>query len=501
MAFDTTASLNGSTLATAVASILVASLVWWRRVGRLTRLRKRVARIYGLSEALLSARSAPEILDLLEKSLPDVLGARGAVILLYNPASQSLEVAAGSAASLENAERCWNLRSAQTAPGSLSLLMSARGEPAGVVQFACAQTIRLQPDEIAALEHLANQIAIALQLLDQRQIRDRILRSEKVGAAGRLISSIASELQPTLERIEATAKQHKLDFLAADAGVALETLERLISFGRPELARVQPLDMNQMLKGLVDFRAQTWRLQMVSPRTEFSEGELNVLASRGQIEQALLSLLVNAEQALQATDSRRISVSSRTAQRRVFITISFNAPATTGEDQDSGAWGLAVARGIIENHNGEFHVHADAEGTRFEIELPLTEAKTGLQPSHGQRGPSRSLSLLLVHPDQRALRSLVIQIAARNHRAVTASTAGEAIDLASRLHFDAIAATLRLPDLSWVEFSQKASKHSPTVAALVTAADGASTGVPSLQIPAEEADLDALLTAIDRGEQ
>ena len=50
-------------------------------------------------------------------------------------------------------------------------------------------------DEQTLTQHLANQIGVAIKLLDQRSVREQLFRTEKLAAVGQLISGIVNDLR------------------------------------------------------------------------------------------------------------------------------------------------------------------------------------------------------------------------------------------------------------------------------------------------------------------
>jgi signal transduction histidine kinase len=56
---------------------------------------------------------------------------------------------------------------------------------------------------------------------------------------------------------------------------------------------------------------------------------------------------------------------------RVFDVAFRGAVARTPDDQSRGGLGLAIARGLVEAHNGRIHARNHGDGCRFEITLPL----------------------------------------------------------------------------------------------------------------------------------
>ncbi|WP_321478039.1 GAF domain-containing protein [uncultured Paludibaculum sp.] len=497
MDFSAAGSLNPTTVGTAIVSMLLASLVWWRRLGRLTRQRQAVERIYALSEEVFRPRSAAEILGQLQGRLLDSAGLTAATIFVSDPEAGGLEVAAGKAIDADAARRSHATKEPVLTATSLSLPMVSQGAGNGVLQCGSPRGRHPLEDEMAALRHLANQVGIALQLLEQRQLRDQLLRSEKLGAMGQLISSIAADLQPPLQRIAAAASGEELTEVSADAVQALETVERLIAFGRPEQARVRPVELNQLASDLAEFRAQPWRLQMVTTSVELEPCELTVLGSSSQLEQAILSVLVHAEQALQHTETKQIHLTTARHESRAVLAVEFSASSTgQTEESESQAWGLGVARGIVENHGGEFRLDPTSDGTRFEIDLPLTEA-TARPAQASPQQPARSLTMLLVHQDPAVLRPVVEALGTLHHRAIPVDNAAVALEYASRLRFDVVLASAHLPDLPWTEFAERMRQHTPHVGLIATASDSAAPGALTLHLPVDRTELERVFNTLD----
>jgi two-component system, NtrC family, sensor kinase len=105
------------------------------------------------------------------------------------------------------------------------------------------------------------------------------------------------------------------------------------------------------------------------------------------LQQALLNILVNAEQALAGREGpRRIEVTTRRRGRGVEVRIADSGPGippevlprlfepffTTKEVGKGTGLGLAIAYGIAQEHGGELHVANRPEGGAvFTLELPL----------------------------------------------------------------------------------------------------------------------------------
>jgi C4-dicarboxylate-specific signal transduction histidine kinase len=105
------------------------------------------------------------------------------------------------------------------------------------------------------------------------------------------------------------------------------------------------------------------------------------------LQQALLNVVVNAEQALAGVEGpRRIEISTFARDDRVVVQVADNGPGipadalprlfepffTTKEVGKGTGLGLAIAYGIVQEHGGELHAASRPEGgALFTLELPV----------------------------------------------------------------------------------------------------------------------------------
>ncbi len=498
MALKLDSSLNLATFTTALISIALASLVWWRRLARLTLLRNRIARIHTLSEEILGLTSAEQAADLLHTRLAEIFPSCRTRLFVLDPASGELQLPNNEKSIPPAATECLHSGQLLTTPLAIYFPALAEQKAAGVLELSGLQEWRPQADETAALHHLANQTAIAIRLMDQRHLREQLARSEQLGATGVFVSSIATQLRTPLSRIIASAAQLGKESLAAEASAAMELLDRIVAVSRPEQARTQPFDLNQAVSQLAEFRARAWRLRALSVSLELAPGPLPVMAARGQLEQALLSLIVTAEQSQEESASRSIRIETRApaGQHTGHAILAISCPPGAPVPTDASS-GLAAARSILNASGCRLEFHSTPQSTCFEITLPLAASTVPAEPSGEQDAePARPLTLLLAHPDLTALRPLVAALGERGHRAIPADSAGLALDLASHMPFDALLASRSLSDLDWPGLASACQKAGLPIALLCAHTELPPQGIPSVHLNHDEAELDRLLAQL-----
>jgi signal transduction histidine kinase len=491
-----------------LASLILAGAlasIWWFRERRMAALRKQMRLLNSLGEQVIGATSSTEILRRLMLNLPALSDATGVGLYIHNRSTKTLEgvhssntaietvdpeapsgpMASGIAAcfrghaliAIPDVRRSPHFKKEDTvlAPRSVLLVpMFAQSELMGVLEIHHSRRFHyFSQGEQAAMQHLANQIATALKLQEQHSMREQLFRSEKLAAAGQLISDVCNELRSPLQSIAtlATALHSRngggyhaeLDSITTEANRASEIVARLVSFANVEQAQAEPLDLNAILSGLLKFRAPEWKAKGVEIKAQLAVKRAIVLGSPGQIEQVLLNLLVDAEKSAAEAREKVITVSSSLLAKRVLVEISYplrspdvRGDSTDGDHTGSGALGLGVCRGIIESHGGEFRVvRTSPAQARFDIELPVIEARQTGSGASELSEAIRQLTVLVVEPDNKVQRQLVQMLGTRGDRVVPVSSAEEGLDIVERLRFDMVICAVRLPSLNWVTFCER----------------------------------------------
>ena len=492
-----------------LASVMLAAAllaIWWFRERRMAALRRRMWVLNALGEDVIGAPSPAEILRRLELTLPKVSNSSGIGMYLLNRGTKSLESVhvAGSVTEsieLDNPKRgmvaciaaCFRNRTLIAIPdtrrspyfpkdapaagprAAIFVPMFAQSELVGVLDLHNSERIRYysQADQ-ASMQHLANQVATALKLQEQHLVREQLFRSEKLAAAGQLISEVANELRLPLESIVARASvlrsrqtddfREELECIAGDAQRASQIVARLDSLAKVEQTEVEAVDLTAMVTGLLQFREPECKAKGVEIRSQLAAKPTIVMGSPGQLEQVLLNLLVDAEKSAADAKEKIITISSSLLARRMLVEITYSTRSSEFQRLDAtdnshlgGALALGACRGIIQSHGGEFRaVRVSPVQARFDIELPVVEARSaGVASGTGMPGRSRHLTVLVVDPDAKVQRQLLQLLGDRGDRVVPVSNAEEGVDLVQRMRFDIALCAVRQPGLNWVEFFER----------------------------------------------
>ncbi|MBK5290635.1 MAG: hypothetical protein JJE04_02940 [Acidobacteriia bacterium] len=520
----------------AAPALLGAITVWLRREKRHSEQRRGLRSLYLLSEEILAIPSAAGIQRQLELRLPRIAQAGAVTIYLHNrlnatldPASshspaRSIPIHVASGSPGAGVTACFHnktlLAVSDTSrspwlPGAeldtarvLFIPMLARGEPYGVLQIGLNANMRwFQEDYQAAVQHMGNQIGLALQLLEQQSVREQLFRSEKLAAAAHLISGVASELRTPLDIIQGRARQlsrqegasPELAAIVLQSAKASDLLSHLVSFSRHGSAAPAPLDLNALLRNLVQFREQEWKVRGVHLELSIAAEALPVSGAASQLEQAFLDLFIRSEWPGSEAAERTIAVSTSMVARFAVVHIAY--PAAKPHDDSAS---LHAVRGIFLSHGGSLRTVTPRPGWHaFEVQLPLLDEQA-IQPGTGSPDPpSRQLTLLLVEPDPDARRHLIPLLVARGHRIIPILNVEEGADLLERFPFDAVLCSDRLPGANWVDLHRHSRQKAGSFILLTEGYDEDPAGTlrlehaRSLRKPVLEAELDKILRAIE----
>jgi signal transduction histidine kinase len=244
---------------------------------------------------------------------------------------------------------------------------------------------------VDVLGHREEQLRQRLQ--DLEQTKARLVEGEKLAAVGRLASAVAHEIRNPVAIISSAIEAAASDAFSAEdrlemsrvAVAEARRLERLttdfLTYAQPGLAAVDQIDA----VALVGYIVSIARAQALNKKIRFdlvSQGECLLHGNEGQLQQALLNLLLNAVDA--SPECGQVSVEVKPCSTGVRIAIENQGPAIPADavpmifepfftaKRGGTGLGLAIARSIAEKHGGELSLeHNEEERILFALTLPL----------------------------------------------------------------------------------------------------------------------------------
>jgi signal transduction histidine kinase len=226
-----------------------------------------------------------------------------------------------------------------------------------------------------------------------------LVRLDHLLQVGRFMPTFAHEVNNCLHVISGLAElaqeadglppsvAHKLGRIIEQAGRASGSIRRVIAFARERGTAPVGLNLGAIVADAVALRHYPLSRLNADVRIDREPGQpLDVLGSPRELEQLVLALVLNAEQALfQIEPPRRLTLALGADDHMVSLRVSDNGagvplsmqdtifePFTSGPAQEEASGlGLAAARLIAEGHGGHISIEDRAEGgATFLVRLP-----------------------------------------------------------------------------------------------------------------------------------
>jgi len=345
-------------------------------------------------------------------------------------------------------------------------------------------------------------IAVARDVTAQRALEAQLLHAQKMEAVGRLAGGIAHDFNNLIQAIlgnvhfalkadpDPAMRSYLADIEAASIRASALT-KQLLAFGRRSPLATAAVDLNVVIRELMQL------LRRVMPghiKIDFVAGNAlaAVEADRGQLEQVLMNLCLNARDAMPSGGQIRIEtenllVDERYAEthpwarlgRWVLVTLTdtgvgmtpevreriFEPFFTTKAPGEGSGLGLAVAYGIVQQHGGMLDVSSElARGTTFKLYLPAALRLATTAADQREPTPSKGrMETILIAEDEQLVRDVLVRAFERaGYHVIAAANGSEAIELC-REHdqIDLALLDIVMPDLSGPQVNDHLQKVRP----------------------------------------
>jgi two-component system cell cycle sensor histidine kinase/response regulator CckA len=339
-------------------------------------------------------------------------------------------------------------------------------------------------------------------------LEEQLRQSQKMDAVGRLAGGIAHDFNNLLSVIlnyarfaledtaDDDARRHDIAEIIRAGERAATLVQQLLTFSRKEIVAPSVLNLNDVVADMEKLLRRTIG-EHITLETDLPTDLRNSKIDRGQVEQVLANLAVNARDAMTAGGTvtiRTANVTVDALHRAVprippgeYVCLEVNDTGAGMDDEtatrafepffttkargEGTGLGLATVYGIVQGAGG--HVELDSiagRGTTFSIYLPVTEE---VPHAHGTDdadglGAGRGETILVVE-DEQGVRHVVERLLANSgYNVLSAASGHEALELVERnvQRIDLLLTDIVMPHMSGKELADTLTSTHPKLKTL-----------------------------------
>jgi PAS domain S-box-containing protein len=323
--------------------------------------------------------------------------------------------------------------------------------------------------DIIELDSVPCLLGIAQDVTETKRLEAKFLQAQKMEAIGRLAGGIAHDFNNLLMIMGCSADllqkskgdSVKVDKYATQITEAVERASRLtlqlLAFSRQQVIKPSVQDLNRIIHELVKMMSRLLG-EDVKVELNLESGLGSVEVDRGQIEQVIMNLAVNARDAM--PDGGKLTVttanidmdsghphlqeSGLASGSYVMLSVADNGVGMNAETQShmfepfftskelgkGTGLGLATVYGIVKQSNGALWVYSEpGKGTDFHIYLPRVRKQFVATSGVEETGALDGTETILLAEDDDSLRHLFVDyLRSKGYRVI------EAVDGPNALH-------------------------------------------------------------------
>lgn len=351
--------------------------------------------------------------------------------------------------------------------------------------------------------------SIGEDITERQKLEQRIQQAQKMESIGNLAGGIAHDfnnlLAPIIGMTELLLEDLPPDSLQYENAKEIliagdrcrDLVAQILAFSRQTEHKMIPVRVQTILKEVLKLSRSTIPSNIEIVQDLQSDCSL-VIADPTQLHQVAMNLITNAYHAVEPTGGK-ITVRLREREidgdasaanglkqgRYAMLTISdtgggidpsirdkiFEPYFTTKEQSKGTGFGLAVAYGIVKDHNGDIEVHSDVgRGATFKVYLPVMEKSPEKVVAEQLQSDETGTERILLVDDEAQIISVTRQMLERLGYRVTARTSSmEALEAfrANPGGFELVLTDMAMPNMTGDQLAKELISIRPHIPVII----------------------------------
>ncbi|MFA7382102.1 MAG: ATP-binding protein [Desulfurivibrionaceae bacterium] len=292
----------------------------------------------------------------------------------------------------------------------------------------------------------AGYIGSCLDISEHRNLENQMRHAVKMESIGTLAGGVAHDFNNILTAIIGYGQltlmgmapddpqRLNIQHILEGADRAAHLTKDLLLFSRKQISERKPVNLSEIISTVEKFIVRVIG-EDITCKIQLPDQPLTVLADSHQLEQVLMNFATNARDAMPAGGTFSITAEGTILHRDFIAAHGFGKPGpyalltvtdsgsgmdektrhrifepffTTKEVGKGTGLGLAVAYGIIKQHEGYINVYSEpGRGATFRVYLPLVSAEAPVDKKPAEEEtPAQGTETILLAEDDEALRDL-----------------------------------------------------------------------------------------------
>ena len=355
--------------------------------------------------------------------------------------------------------------------------------------------------------------AVARDITEKKQLEEKIFHAQRIDSIGNLAGGVAHDFNNILTSILGSTAIMKrklkrndtwfrfVDIIETAAKRGAGLTRQLLTFALKSNVQYRPIVVNDIVRETLQLFESS--IDKTITIEEYLPEEICIInGDDGQIQQAMLNLLINARDAMEeggaitvscdiidfdrqpqknlgeSKSGKYVSIAiadtgvgmDRSIQQRIF------EPFFTTKDQGKGTGlGLSVVYGVVNSHNGFIAVHSEqGQGSEFVLYFPLLTDLESIKRATKQPRLLHGKENVLVVDDEGPVSEVISGMLKNLGYKVTVVNSGQqALTLfRKRKRFDVVVLDINMPEMSGKETFQKIKEINPDTRVIISTGYG-----------------------------